>query len=158
MPMRPAMSVMEETDVEPVSPHDASGPINLVAGGHVMLTVPNFYRLESSGALAPFEHRVRPEALGYRLGAYVTVQVVQRSLADVGAALAHIPEVLEVTALSGVADLLVRVVAVDADDLWRITEQVLAIPGVQRTDTALALRRFVDHRMTPLLERAAGVE
>ena len=115
-------------------------------------------RLESSGALAPFEHRVRPEALGYRLGAYVTVQVVQRSLADVGEALAHIPEVLEVTALSGVADLLVRVVAVDADDLWRITERVLAIPGVQRTDTALALRRLVDHRMAPLLERAAGTD
>lgn len=113
-------------------------------------------RLESSGVLDPFERRVRPEALGYRLGAYVTVQVVQRSLADVGEALAAIPEVLEVIGLSGVADLLVQVVAVDADDLWRITEQVLAIPGVQRTDTNLALRRFVDHRMTPLLERAAG--
>src|SRR3954469_3771071 len=113
-------------------------------------------RLESSGALAPFEARVRREALGYRLGAYVTVQVVQRSLAEVSDALAHIPEVLEVTGLSGVADLLVEVVARDADDLWRITEQVLAIPGVQRTDTALALRRFVDHRVTPLLERATG--
>lgn len=115
-------------------------------------------RLESSGVLAPFEYRVRPEALGYRLGAYVTVQVVQHSLADVGAALAEVPEVLEVTALTGVADLLVRVVAVDADDLWRITERVLAIPGVQRTDTALALRRLVDHRMGPLLSRAAEPE
>ena len=28
--------------------HDASGPINLVAGAHVMSTTPNFYRLESS--------------------------------------------------------------------------------------------------------------
>ncbi len=113
-------------------------------------------RLESSGSLDPFERRVRPEALGYRLGAYVTVQVVQRSLAEVSDGLAHIPEVIEVIGLSGVADLLVRVVARDADDLWRITEQVLAIPGVQRIDTALALRRFVDHRLTPLLERAAG--
>ncbi|WP_448641471.1 Lrp/AsnC family transcriptional regulator [Geodermatophilus sp. URMC 63] len=113
-------------------------------------------RLESGGLLAPYESRVRPEALGYRLGAYVTVQVVQRSLEEVAAALAALPEVLEVTALSGAADLLVRVVAVDADDLWRLTEQVLALPGVQRTDTALALRRYVDHRVTPLLERAAG--
>jgi DNA-binding Lrp family transcriptional regulator len=113
-------------------------------------------RLESSGALAPLDRRVRPEALGYRLGAYVTVQVTQRSLADVSDGLAHIPEVLEVTGLSGVADLLVQVAAKDADDLWRITEQVLAIPGVQRIDTALAMRRFVDHRLTPLLERAAG--
>ena len=113
-------------------------------------------RLESTDALAPLDRRVRPEALGYRLGAYVTVQVTQRSLAEVSDGLAQIPEVLEVTGLSGVADLLVQVAARDADDLWRITEQVLAIPGVQRTDTNLALRRFVDHRMTPLLERAAG--
>ena len=113
-------------------------------------------RLEQGGALAPFERRVLPEALGYRLSAYVTVQVVQRSLAEVSAGLEQIPEVLEVIGLSGVADLLVRVAARDADDLWRITEQVLAIEGVQRIDTALALRRFVDARITPLLERAAG--
>ena len=113
-------------------------------------------RLESSGALAPLDRRVRPEALGYRLGAYVTVQVTQRGLAEVSDGLAQIPEVLEVTGLSGVADLLVQVAAKDADDLWRITEQVLAIPGVQRIDTALAMRRFVDHRLAPLLERAAG--
>ena len=115
-------------------------------------------KLEQVGALASFDRRVLPEALGYRLSAYVTVQVTQRSLAEVSDGLAHIPEVLEVTGLSGVADLLVRVVARDADDLWRITEQVLAIEGVQRIDTALAMRRFVDHRVTPLLERAAGVD
>jgi DNA-binding Lrp family transcriptional regulator len=115
-------------------------------------------RLESAGALAPFDHRVRPDALGFPLGAYMTVTVVQRSLADVSDALAHIPEVLEVTGLSGVVDLLVQVAARDADDLWRITEQVLAIPGVQRTDTALALRRFVEYRTTPLIERLSGTE
>jgi len=113
-------------------------------------------RLESGGVLAPFDHRVRPDALGFPLGAYMTVTVVQRSLADVSNALAHIPEVLEVTGLSGVVDLLVQVAARDADDLWRITEQVLAIPGVQRTDTALALRRFVEYRTAPLVERLAG--
>ena len=31
----------------PVSPHDASGPINVVAGAQVMITVPNFYRVET---------------------------------------------------------------------------------------------------------------
>jgi DNA-binding Lrp family transcriptional regulator len=113
-------------------------------------------RLESSGALAPPDRRVRPEALGYRLGAYVTVQVAQRSLAEVSSGLADIPEVVEVVGLSGAADLLVHVVARDADDLWRLTELLLTVPGVQRIDTALAMRRFVDHRMTPLLERAAG--
>src|SRR3954451_4049000 len=114
-------------------------------------------RLETNDVLAPLDRRVRPEALGYRLGAYVTVTVVQRSLAEVSGALAGIPEVVEVTGLSGVVDLLVEVVARDADDLWRVAEQILAIPGVQRIDTALALRRFVEHRVGPLLERAAGL-
>ena len=113
-------------------------------------------RLESNDVLAPLDRRIRPEALGYRLGAYVTVTVVQRSLAEVSHALADIPEVIEVTGLSGVADLLVEVVARDADDLWRITEQLLAIQGVQRIDTALTMRRFIEHRLGPLLERAAG--
>ena len=113
-------------------------------------------RLESNDVLAPLDRRIRPEALGYRLGAYVTVTVVQRSLAEVSDALADIPEVIEVTGLSGVADMLVEVVARDADDLWRITEQLLAIQGVQRIDTALTMRRFIEHRLGPLLERAAG--
>ena len=42
------ISIMAEAYYVPVSPHDASGPINVVAGSHVMITVPNFYRLETS--------------------------------------------------------------------------------------------------------------
>ena len=33
-----------------MSPHDASGPINILAGAHVMMTVPNFYKLEINHA------------------------------------------------------------------------------------------------------------
>ena len=39
---------MAEAYYIPISPHDASGPINVVAGAHVMMTVPNFYRVETS--------------------------------------------------------------------------------------------------------------
>jgi galactonate dehydratase len=42
------IATMAEAYYVPISPHDAAGPVNLVAGGHVMLTVPNFYRIESS--------------------------------------------------------------------------------------------------------------
>ena len=42
------ISTMAETYYVPVSPHDASGPINILAGAHVMMTVPNFYKLETS--------------------------------------------------------------------------------------------------------------
>jgi len=42
------IATMAEAYYIPVSPHDASGPINVVAGAQVMMTVPNFYRLETS--------------------------------------------------------------------------------------------------------------
>ncbi|MBS0643344.1 MAG: mandelate racemase/muconate lactonizing enzyme family protein [Proteobacteria bacterium] len=42
------ISTMAEAYYIPVSPHDASGPINVVAGAQVMMTVPNFYWLETS--------------------------------------------------------------------------------------------------------------
>ena len=37
---------MAEAYYVPISPHDASGPLNILAGAHTMMTVPNLYRLE----------------------------------------------------------------------------------------------------------------
>jgi DNA-binding Lrp family transcriptional regulator len=112
-------------------------------------------RLEERGALGSFERRVDTAALGYPLTAYITVRVDQRELEAVAAGLADIPEVVEVVGLSGEADLLVRVVARDADDLYRVAGRILATGGVERTTTALAMRKLVDYRLTPLLRRAA---
>lgn len=42
------IATMAEAYYIPIAPHDASGPINVVAGAHVMMTVPNFYRVETS--------------------------------------------------------------------------------------------------------------
>lgn len=44
------IATMAEAYYVPISPHDASGPINVLAGAHVMMTVPNFYKLETSRA------------------------------------------------------------------------------------------------------------
>jgi galactonate dehydratase len=41
------IATMAEVYYIPVSPHDASGPVNVLAGAHVMATTPNFYRLET---------------------------------------------------------------------------------------------------------------
>ena len=40
------IATMAEAYYIPISPHDASGPINIMAGAQVMMTVPNFYKLE----------------------------------------------------------------------------------------------------------------
>jgi DNA-binding Lrp family transcriptional regulator len=112
-------------------------------------------RLEDQGILDSFERQIPPAILGYPLAAYITTQVTQRRLDEVAAALASIPEVLQVDGISGETDLLVHVAAADADDLYRIAGLVLAIPGVERTHTALVMRELVSYRITPLLHRSA---
>lgn len=110
-------------------------------------------RFEDREVLASFERRIEPAALGYPLTAFIMVTVVQQRLDEVATALAAIPEVLEVFGLSGAADLLVRVAAHDADDLYRIAGTILAIAGVERTETALVMRQLVTYRCSPLLHR-----
>ncbi|MEU6083318.1 Lrp/AsnC family transcriptional regulator [Streptomyces sp. NPDC047108] len=111
-------------------------------------------KLDRRGALRSFERRIDPAALGYPLSAVITTRVTQNRLEEVAEVLGRIPEVVEVEGLSGEADLLVRVVAEDADDLYRIAGRVLASPGVERTSTALIMSKLVDYRLSPLLQRS----
>lgn len=113
-------------------------------------------KLERQGVLDSVERQIPPSLLGYPLTAFITTQVTQRRLDEVAATLAEIPEVLQVHGISGEIDLLVHVVAADADDLYRIAGRVLAIGGVERTSTSLVMRELVGYRITPLLSRAAG--
>lgn len=112
-------------------------------------------KLESSDALHSFERRVNPASLGFPVQAYILTNVKQRKLDVVGEALAEIPEVVEVHGLSGVADLLIHVVARNLEDLYRIAGNILGIKGVKRTTTGLVMREMVDYRLTPLLRSLA---
>ena len=58
----------------------------------------------------------------------------------------------------GPADLIIHVAAADADDLYRVAGNILAVPGVERTSTALVMRQLVGYRVSPLLRRAADAE
>jgi DNA-binding Lrp family transcriptional regulator len=111
-------------------------------------------RWDERGLLRSFERRIDPAALGYPLTAFILTVVTQRKLAAVSTALAAVPEVLEVHGLSGTFDLLIHVVARDADDLYRIAGRILDIDGVEQTATSLAMRRLVDFRLEPLVARA----
>ncbi|GAA2359548.1 Lrp/AsnC family transcriptional regulator [Saccharopolyspora halophila] len=104
--------------------------------------------------LGSFERRIDPASLGYPLSAFITVRVTQQMLDALADSMAEIPEVVEVFGLTGESDLLVRVVAVDADDLYRIAGQILNTPGVERTHFSLSMHTLVDFRLTPLMRRA----
>lgn len=113
-------------------------------------------RLEAEQVLRPFERRIDPASIGYPLTAYILTNVTQRKLAAIADALAAIPEVLEVLGLSGASDLLVQVVAREADDLYRVAGKILDIDGVEKTTTSLVMRQLVEFRMSPLLQAATA--
>ena len=110
-------------------------------------------RLEASGAFLSFERSIDPVPLGFPLEAFVAVHVRQKELSAVVDQIAEIPEVIQAHGLSGSVDLLVRVVCRDAHDLFRIDGVILAIDGVERTETSLAMGELIPYRLGPLLER-----
>ncbi|WP_111767450.1 Lrp/AsnC family transcriptional regulator [Nakamurella deserti] len=113
-------------------------------------------RLTDGGALRGFSRRVDPVALGYDLVAFVSVAISQASGGSAVAGLRTLPEVVEIHAMTGEYDFLVKVVARDTPDLLRITNMMLTIDGVVRTNTAISLVEAMPMRIRPLLEAAAG--
>lgn len=113
-------------------------------------------RLWEGGAVRSFERSVNPAAVGYQLSAYVMITVVQQKNDQVAVDSETIPEVVEADGISGPVDMVVRVVARDADDLYRVAGRVLAIEGVERSETSLVMREMIKYRVSPLLERISG--
>lgn len=111
---------------------------------------------DRDGALLGFEQRIDPAFLGYPLRAYVLTRVAQRALDAVGMHLAEVPEVTEVTGVAGGTDLMVHIVARDADDLYRIAGLILAIDGVRRTKTSIVMRELVPRRTAQLIGAPDG--
>ena len=62
------IATLAESYYVPVSPHDASGPFNVIAGAHVMIDTPNFYRLEMSRAALGQYNACLTEPLDIRNG------------------------------------------------------------------------------------------
>jgi DNA-binding Lrp family transcriptional regulator len=111
-------------------------------------------RMTAGGALGSFSKRVDPAALGYPLVAFVWIAISQDATEQATAGLTGIPEIVEMHATTGDADLLAKVVARDPAHLHRLTTRMLRVDGVQRTSTALSLVEAMPHRVRSLLEQA----
>lgn len=112
-------------------------------------------RMRESGALGDYTRRLEPAALGYPLLAFMTLSVSQREGELAAQQIARIPEVIEILSTTGEGDLLCRVVARDTDDLYRITNLVVAAPGVVRTSTSIVLHEVAPTSVAGLLRRHA---
>ncbi|MBA2559136.1 MAG: Lrp/AsnC family transcriptional regulator [Propionibacteriales bacterium] len=109
-------------------------------------------RLERIGVVQGWGPDLDPDALGYPVTAFVTLEIRQGGGHDiVGDHLALIPEVLEAHTVTGPGDLWCRVVARSNTDLQRVLDAVVSSPGIERSATTISLARQIDHRVLPLV-------
>jgi len=114
-------------------------------------------RLQDRGVITGYGPDVDPAALGYEVAAFITLEIRQAGGHDpVAERLAAIPEVLEVHTITGVGDMLCRVVARTNADLQRVLDSIVSTEGVVRSATLISLATQVRYRVLPLVRAAAS--
>jgi DNA-binding Lrp family transcriptional regulator len=111
-------------------------------------------RLTATGVVTGWGPELSPEALGFPVTAFLTLEIRQETSQGghdtVGAHLAGIPEVLEAHTITGAGDMWARVVARSNTDLQRVIDRVLDTPAIVRSSTVIALATQVPYRVRPL--------
>jgi DNA-binding Lrp family transcriptional regulator len=115
-------------------------------------------RLAERGVITGYGPKVDPAALGYEVTAFITLEIRQAGGHDpVAERLAAIPEVLEVHTITGVGDMLCRVVARTNADLQRVIDAIVSTQGVVRSATLISLAAQVPYRVLPLVRDVAAL-
>ena len=108
-------------------------------------------KLADRGVITGWGPDLSPEALGYPVTAFLTLEIRQGAGHDtVAGHLAGIPEVLEAHTITGAGDMWARVVARSNTDLQRVIDLVLQNTAIVRSSTVIALATQVPYRVLPL--------
>ena len=110
-----------------------------------------FLRLQESGVITGFGPRVSPRAFGYSMLAFVHLDLTQGYLDSVVEDLTAVPEVVEAYTVTGDGDLLCHVVARNTEELEVVIQRLIALPGVERTRSQVALSQRIPFRALPLV-------
>jgi len=111
-------------------------------------------KLERGGVFLSFERTISAATLGFPLQAAIDVHVRQTELPQISRDLVDIPEIIQAYGLSGTVDLLVHVACRDARHLFDVDARILAVPGVERTETSLVMGEVIPYRIRPLMDLA----
>jgi len=110
-------------------------------------------RMQQRGVITGYGPDIDPAAIGYAVTAFVTLELAQAGGRNqVAQQLSLISEILEAHTITGSGDVLCRVVARTNADLQRVIDSIVAVPGVIRTSTVIALATPVAYRTAPLVE------
>ncbi len=111
-------------------------------------------RLERAEVVLSFERSLSPAALGFPIEAFIHITVRQAALPRIVGDLERIPEVLQAHGMSGQIDLVARVACRDTRHLFDVDARILAVEGVERTETSLVMGEVIPYRVVPLMELA----
>ncbi|UPK74801.1 Lrp/AsnC family transcriptional regulator [Nocardioidaceae bacterium SCSIO 66511] len=149
---------MDHTDREILSVLQEEGRITLTElADRVRLSVSPCHRrlrtLEREGTIKGYRAVVDPVALGLTFEALVFVTMRQEdreTLLGFEEAVAEVPNVVQAQRLFGDPDYLLRIVTRDLAAYQQLEDDVLAaMPGVQRLNSTLVMKRIVDDRALP---------
>jgi DNA-binding Lrp family transcriptional regulator len=115
-------------------------------------------RLLTGGIVRGFGPDVDVRALGYAVQAFTTFEVDQQARTSIAERLSQIPQLLEAHIVTGPGDVWCRIVGTDNQDLQRVIDVVLAVPGVRRSSTVIALSPVVLPRVQPLVDAVAATD
>lgn len=108
--------------------------------------------LAQVGAFRGYDRALDPAVAGFPLVAFTRLRVQQRMLGPIVQSLSGIPEIVQAHGITGGSgDLLVQIVGRSAEDLFETVATVLAVPGVERAETVLAISEVIPYRLGPLL-------
>ncbi len=96
-------------------------------------------RLVDTGVITGWGPDLHPRATDHGVLAFVTLSIAQGAHDAVVAALAALPEVLEVHVVTGEGDLLCRLAARSNDHLHDLLQTIVGVDGVLRSQSQLAL-------------------
>lgn len=109
-------------------------------------------KLQQRGVISGFDPDLDLNSMGYKVLAFVGLEIAQGRLADVVTHLRQIPEVLEIHSVTGPVDLHCRVVARTNEHLQDVISRILAVEGIVRSTTQIALTEQLRLRLLPLVE------
>ena len=108
-------------------------------------------RMGREGVMRPNSIRLSAAALGLPMRAQVSAEVDQDQFDEMMTDMTGIPEVIECVGLAGENDLMIQIVARDADHVYDITQRIKKCRGIKRTATSIVLRELLEYRMDHLL-------
>jgi Lrp/AsnC family transcriptional regulator, leucine-responsive regulatory protein len=104
-------------------------------------------KLEQRGVIVGYGARVRPQALGLNVVAFVNITLKNsHNCRDIALPLGEITAIEECYSVAGEVDVLIKVRTTTPEDLENLIYQIKQIAGVERTSTTVVLSTHFEHR------------